>query len=55
MEPSPASSIDEKAAEPHNRQSRLEPCGVMPARLFYGAAQQAISVSPAFDGKAAMA
>jgi hypothetical protein len=34
MQPFPISSIDREAAEPRNRQSYQEPCGVMPARLF---------------------
>src|ERR1700730_10808695 len=52
MQPFPVSSIDEEAAEPHNRQSRQEPCGVMPARLSYCAVQQQISASPPFEGVA---
>jgi hypothetical protein len=38
MQPFAAWAIDHPAAEPRNRQSYQEPCGVMPARLF--AAQQ---------------
>jgi hypothetical protein len=34
MQPFPVSSIDREAAEPRNRQSYQEPCGVTPARLF---------------------
>jgi hypothetical protein len=52
MKPFPVSSIDEEAAEPRNRQSRQEPCGVMPARLSYCAVQQQISASPPFEGVA---
>src|SRR6202166_1304513 len=52
MQPFPVSSIDEEAAEPCNRQSCQEPCGVMPARLSYCAAQQEISASPPFEGMA---
>src|SRR6266851_6830837 len=45
MQPFPVLSIDGTAAEPRNRQSRSEPCGVTPARLCYRAVQQAIWVS----------
>jgi hypothetical protein len=34
MQPFRGSAIDWEAAEPRNRQSCLEPCGVMPVRLF---------------------
>jgi hypothetical protein len=52
MQPFPVSSIDEEAAEPHNRQSCQEPCGVMPARLSYCAVQQQRSALPPFEGMA---
>jgi hypothetical protein len=52
MQPFPVSSIDEEAAEPHNRQSRQEPCGVMPARLSCCAVQQQLSAPPPFEGVA---
>jgi hypothetical protein len=52
MQPFPGSAIDWEAAEPHNRQSCLEPCGVVPVRLFCRAVHQAPFVSPAAEGMA---
>jgi hypothetical protein len=46
----PASQIEKAAAEPRSRQSCLEPCGVMPARLLCCAVQQARLVSPPIEG-----
>jgi hypothetical protein len=48
----PGSVIDWEAAEPRNRQSCLEPRGVMPARLFCRAVQQALPVLPPAEGVA---